>query len=232
MDSNAQGKMYFYENFASDFDSVVNMYDTQKRVGVVYEELLVEDLTGLTLLDAGCGTGWFSAAAANRGAVVTSMDLGPNLLSEVAKKCESERVIGSILEMPFEDGSFDVVVSSEVIEHVPHPFDAIAELVRVLKPGGILVVTTPNRKWKFALHVANLLNIRPYQGLENWSGFSQLKDELKRLGMEIDVATGIHAFPFIPAFTHRPLDYLHRFNNRIAPIMLNIAIKATKPSKL
>ena len=43
-----------------DFDKAMNMYDTRKRVQVVFNELLHEDITGKKLLDAGCGTGWFS----------------------------------------------------------------------------------------------------------------------------------------------------------------------------
>ena len=58
-------KMYFYENFAKHFDSVVNMYDTNKRVEVFFSELLYEDLIGRKLLDAGCGTGWFVSAQQN-----------------------------------------------------------------------------------------------------------------------------------------------------------------------
>ncbi len=78
--------MNFYEDFAAEFDSVVNMYDTKKRLSVIFDELLAgENLKNKKLLDAGCGTGWFSAEAVKRGAKVTSMDVGQKLLKEVAK---------------------------------------------------------------------------------------------------------------------------------------------------
>ena len=78
---NNSQKMLFYEFFADDFDSVVNMYDTRKRISVVFDELLAkEKLKNKKLLDAGCGTGWFSAVATKRGAQVTSMDIGKNFL--------------------------------------------------------------------------------------------------------------------------------------------------------
>ena len=171
-------KMYFYESFADEFDSKMNMYDTNKRLEVIFNELLREDITGKKLLDAGCGTGWFSKLSCERGAIVTSMDLGENLLSKVAQKCTSERVVGSILEIPFKDNSFDIIVSSEVIEHVPDPYHAIQELFRVLKPGGTLVLTTPNKIWYFAIWIANVLKMRPYQGLENWTGWYEMKQNL------------------------------------------------------
>jgi len=168
MDKNTEEKMFFYEKFAEDFDSKVNMYDTLKRVDVFYNDLLKdEDLTNKKILDAGCGTGWFSAEACRRNANVTSMDLGEGLLNQVAKKCESDRIVGSILEMPFDDNTFDYVVSSEVIEHTPDPAQAIKEIYRVLKPNGTVVLSTPNQFWYFSLRIANLLNLRPYQGLEN-----------------------------------------------------------------
>lgn len=228
MSSTVEDKMYFYESFADDFDSKMNMYDTKKRVEVFYNELLTEDLKGKKLLDAGCGTGWFSKAAYDRGANVTSMDLGEGLLSKVAKKCDSNRVVGSILEMPFEDNSFDFVVSSEVIEHVPDPLKAIDEIHRVLKPGGKVVLSTPNRLWYFSIWIANKLKLRPYQGLENWVSRSALKKKFKSKNFEIEAFPGIHIFPFVHKITYPVLNFFHKFNKPLAPLMLNMAIKAKK----
>jgi len=224
-------KMYFYESFASEFDSKMNMYDTLKRVSVFYEELLTENIEGKLLLDAGCGTGWFSKAAVERGAKVTSMDLGEGLLEEVKKKCTSKRIVGSILEIPFEENSFDIIVSSEVIEHIPNPLDAIDELYRVLKPGGTLILSTPNRLWYFSLRIANALKIRPYQGLENWVWRSGLKNKLKNTGFKVEQFPGIHLFPFIFSFTYPLLDFCHKFNNILAPFMVNMAVRCTKISQ-
>ncbi len=131
-------KMFFYESIATSFDSLVNMYDTEKRVSVIFNELLPSKIKGKKLLDAGCGTGWVSLEATKRGCLVTSLDLGPELLNEVKRKCETTRVIGSVLELPFPDNTFDLVVSTEVIEHVTSPTQAIKEMYRVLKPGGML----------------------------------------------------------------------------------------------
>jgi 2-polyprenyl-3-methyl-5-hydroxy-6-metoxy-1,4-benzoquinol methylase len=144
-------KIFFYERFADEFDSKVNMYDTLKRVDVVFNELLKQDLNGKRMLDAGCGTGWFSQAAVRRNARVVSLDLGSKLLAQVAKKCSSERMVGSVLKLPFADNSFDFVVSSEVVEHTPDPIGCIREMFRVLNDGGILVLTTPNSFWYWSV---------------------------------------------------------------------------------
>lgn len=224
-------KMYFYENFAESFDSVVSMYDTEKRLSVVFDDfLLKERMKNKKILDAGCGTGWFSSVAEKRGAIVTSMDLGPKLLEEAAKKTNSKKIIGSILEMPFKSNSFDIVISSEVIEHTPSPQQALKECYRVLKPGGILVVTTPNAFWYFALYIAEKLKLRPYQGLENWSSFNGIKSDLKKVGFNIQDICGIHFFPFTVQKTHWLLDFFHLFRRTfIAKYMVNIAVKASKP---
>jgi 2-polyprenyl-3-methyl-5-hydroxy-6-metoxy-1,4-benzoquinol methylase len=229
MNINKNSRIYFYESFADHFDSSMNMYDTEKRLTVVFNELLTGDISGKRLLDAGCGTGWFSKLSVERGAIVTSMDIGENLLSKVALKCNSERVLGSILNIPFEDNVFDIVVSSEVIEHVSDPYLAMQELFRVLKPGGVMVLTTPNKIWYFAIWIANTLKLRPYRGLENWTGWHEMKRNLRRIGYCDVKLSGIHLFPFVSKIFYPVLDYFHRYNKILGPFMLNIAVKAKKP---
>ncbi len=229
MEKSLKDKMYFYEKFADDFDSKMNMYDTKKRLDVVFNELLTEDITNKKVLDAGCGTGWFSKGAVDRGAQVTSMDLGEKLLSKVAEKCESERVVGSILQMPFPDNTFDIIISSEVIEHVPSPFEGVKEMYRVLKPGGILILTTPNQLWYFSVWIANRLNLRPYQGLENWTSWNGMKSNLKEIGFINNKMVGIHILPFVSPLLYPLLNFFHRFNSSLGPFMINIAVRCHKP---
>jgi 2-polyprenyl-3-methyl-5-hydroxy-6-metoxy-1,4-benzoquinol methylase len=206
----------------------MNYYDMNKRLEVVYNELLIEDIKGKKILDAGCGTGWFSKTACERGAIVTSLDVGENLLSKVKEKCNSECVVGSVLGLPFQNNFFDILVSSEVIEHTPNPLKAIDEFHRVLKPGGILVLTTPNRFWYFSLLIANRFKLRPYQGLENWVGYKQLQKKLTDTGFQIKEYYGIHLFPFIFLSTNSLLDFFHKFRKTTGPVMLNIATKCVK----
>ena len=114
---------------------------------------------GRTFLDIGCGAGRHSFEALRRGYSVVSADLDAAVLKDVkamgaAMTAEGQTPEGaslscvnaSVLTLPFANGSFDVVVASEVLEHIPEDTDAIAELVRVTKPGGTLIATVP-RWW-------------------------------------------------------------------------------------
>lgn len=218
----------FYDSIAVDFDRIVNHYDLQKRLSVVFDELLSPSLEGQTVLDAGCGTGWFSARAVSCKGKVTSLDTGRKLLEETSKKCDTIRVVGSVLSLPFADDSFDVVISSEVIEHTTNPVLAISEMCRVLKPGGKLVLTTPNKAWYFALKIAEFLRLRPYQGLENWVSRKTLCHELSGQNMTIIECYGIHLFPFYLSAFYPVLDFFHRFRNSLGPVMVNLAVLAEK----
>ena len=110
-------------------------------------------------IDVGAGAGRHSYEALRRGADVTAFDLDEVELKGVADMFEAMRVegelpdtahgavqAGTILDMPYADGTFDVVLASEILEHVPEDVQAISELERILAPGGTLAVTVP-RYW-------------------------------------------------------------------------------------
>lgn len=223
-------KGLFYDRFASEFDRKMNMYDTEKRVRIVFNTLLEKkELKGKKLLDAGCGTGWFSRRAVELGADVTSLDVGENLLNEVKKKCESTRVVGDVTALKFDDCSFDVIVSSDVIEHTPDPAKAISEMARVLKKGGVLALTVPNNVWHFAVSVGNALKLRPYQGYENWVGWGALKRELEKNGLTVKKQLGFHFVPFVLPALYPVIDHFDRYGEgALGRVMVNIGVRAEK----
>jgi SAM-dependent methyltransferase len=111
---------------------------------------------GTKVIDVGCGQGRHSFEAFRRGANVIAFDQSAGDLNdvdeilqamkdqgEVPTSARAEAVKGDALDLPFADGTFDCVIASEILEHVPQDDKAIAELVRVLKPGGALVITVP-----------------------------------------------------------------------------------------
>jgi ubiquinone/menaquinone biosynthesis C-methylase UbiE len=105
-------------------------------------------LTGrvpLDALDAGCGTGFLSFELAARGHRVTGVDFAPAMLAEARRKA-AERDVSVRFEkadaeqLPFPPHSFDLAISRHVLWTLPHPEAAIDEWIRVLRPGGRLVV--------------------------------------------------------------------------------------------
>jgi ubiquinone/menaquinone biosynthesis C-methylase UbiE len=115
-------------------------------------ELGLVDLSGVQqALDAGCGNGAFllplARRLAPRGASVIGLDLAEGSLGEARARVRAaglpiECVLGDIEALPFDDCSFDLVLANWVLYHVPDLDRAIAELRRVLRPGGTLLAAT------------------------------------------------------------------------------------------
>ncbi|MGH9197140.1 MAG: class I SAM-dependent methyltransferase [Acidimicrobiia bacterium] len=111
---------------------------------------------GDRVLDIGCGAGRHSFEVLKRGGVAVSVDLNPAVLEDVFATAGAMKEMGEIpapghsvvisadaLHLPFPDESFDVVIASEVLEHIPDDVEAMREFERILRPGGRLAVTVP-----------------------------------------------------------------------------------------
>jgi 2-polyprenyl-3-methyl-5-hydroxy-6-metoxy-1,4-benzoquinol methylase len=99
------------------------------------------------VLDAGSGLGHLARACDAGGAVAIAVELDRALV--VAGRCEVGRVrvaAADVCALPFRSGSFDWVLSNQVVEHVARPEALLLEARRVLRPGGRLLLTTPNRR--------------------------------------------------------------------------------------
>lgn len=95
-----------------------------------------------SVLEVGCGWGELAARITREtGADVTAIDLSPRMV-ELARERGVDARVGDVQELPFEGGSFDAVVAAWMLYHVPDLDGAIAEVARVLRPGGIAVAVT------------------------------------------------------------------------------------------
>jgi len=103
------------------------------------------------ILDAGCGSGRNMVELARHG-TVTGIELSPASVELARERRVGEVVEGSLLEMPFESGSFDFGASLDVIEHLQDDVGALRELRRVIAPGGGLLITVPAYGWLWSGH--------------------------------------------------------------------------------
>jgi 2-polyprenyl-6-hydroxyphenyl methylase / 3-demethylubiquinone-9 3-methyltransferase len=105
-------------------------------------------LAGKTALDVGCGAGLLAEPLARMGARVTGLDAAPENIGAArdhaaAMGLDVEYVAGGIEDLP--GRRFDLVTSMEVIEHVSNPAAFVAGLAEALAPGGLMILSTPNR---------------------------------------------------------------------------------------
>jgi SAM-dependent methyltransferase len=187
---------------------------------------------GGRVLDAGCGRSLFTEIRPEWPFRIVASDVDHALLR--SRQAEFKAVtflVADAQPLPFRDEAFDAVFAGELIEHLPDPRPGVAEFRRVLRPGGTLILTTPNR-----LRLANLADgsERPYSP-DHLS--EQSYDEVRALlvseGFEIRRATGLHLELLLNWFSPMPkLDRLQRGWNRpwAVPLMrLLLAAGALAP---
>ncbi|WP_372932297.1 class I SAM-dependent methyltransferase [Mariniphaga sediminis] len=101
------------------------------------------------ILDVGCGKAWVARDFCPQGFEVTSMDISLENTSEALKRYPFENhsaVVADAYSPPFKKNSFDYIIASEIIEHVAYPDNFVKSLFQILKPGGVLIVTTPYKE--------------------------------------------------------------------------------------
>lgn len=161
---------------------------------------------GVKVIDIGAGQGRHSYEMLRRGAEVIAFDQNEKDMADVAEMFGAlaaagevpesgvaRTEVGDALALPYDDESFDVVLMSEILEHIPDDEAAIAEMVRILKPGGSAAVTVP-RYWPekvcWALsdeyHEVEGGHVRIYRE-------SELADKLAAAGLEITGSGHAHA---------------------------------------
>ena len=147
----------YYEGRARELDELAFTYEHPEpykrffygtRFRAVLEAL--DPGAGEEILEIGCGSGFYTRELVRSGAAVTASEYAPSALAQARRNLgeladEVDLRIEDAQRLSFVDQSFDKVLLSEVIEHVPEPERAVAEAARVLRPGGLLAVSTPSR---------------------------------------------------------------------------------------
>lgn len=166
------------------------------------------------LLEIGCGAGNLLVEASVSNSFPTALDLSMQALTFVRSRLQALDTIHGFgclqsigEQLPFADGSFDYILLSEVVEHLEAPQLSIREASRVLRPGGRLLVTTPNYRsfWPIMEWTVDRLNMAPKMGGEQHiSKFypSTLNSLMTDSGLSLEYSGTIYATsPFLSLFS-------------------------------
>ncbi len=194
---------------------VLNQLADFNPLRMSYVKEVGDPLPGKTVLDIGCGGGIFSETLARAGARVSGIDQSTRSIEQARRHALDEDLrvdyhVADAAGLPFTDHSFDLVVASEVLEHVEDLQAVLGEIARVLRPGGLFVFDTPNRTWiarMVLIVLGERLCGRIPAGTHDGSKFirpQELRQALRRCGIEIKDIRG---------FLYRGLgpDGRHRF---------------------
>ncbi len=195
-----------WETFWEDKQEVGEVYSNAGRVREHLGRVL--DLRGKKVLEIGAGTGRDSFPLVEAGAEVTQLDYAENSLRLLKRIAEQGKVPvhivgGDTFALPFRDGTFDVVFHQGLLEHFRKP-DAdrlIRENVRVLKPGGFLLVDVPQRYHVYTVVKHILIAVdKWFAGWERSFSVGELEDVLRSAGL-----TPVHRYGvwMAPSFCYR-----------------------------
>jgi 2-polyprenyl-3-methyl-5-hydroxy-6-metoxy-1,4-benzoquinol methylase len=186
--------------------------------GILAEYAEVTDWRGARVLDVGCGGGQIARAFATHGACVTGIEVNYEKAAAVARRslphgsAQSLRALAADAHrLPFGDHAFDLVILADVLEHVRKPAMVVQEVARVLRPGGMLYASMPNRysllnlisdphyqvpavglmpRWMAAWYVVKLLRITDGYRTEKYFSHSEIIKLLERSGMPCEELKG------------------------------------------
>jgi SAM-dependent methyltransferase len=177
-----------------------------------YGERFVERLgiqPGARVLDVACGTGNLAIPAARRGAVVTGVDIAPNLVEQARERAAKEGVKATFDEgdaeaLPYADGSFDVVMTMYGAMFAPNPELTASEMARVCRPGGTIAMAnwTPTG-FVGKMFALNAKHVPPPEGLAPpvlWGVDAKVRERLGPYASRIEttVRSVDLDFPFPP----------------------------------
>jgi 2-polyprenyl-3-methyl-5-hydroxy-6-metoxy-1,4-benzoquinol methylase/glycosyltransferase involved in cell wall biosynthesis len=171
----------FHERLAKAWEAKYDKHSFGARVGVLEECINGVDLRGQQWLDAGCGTATLGRYVAQRGCHLLCVDASPSMLriaSEIASRdglahALTFQHIDDLQTMPMNPGSFDGVLCNSVLEYLPDPKSVLARMAHSLKPGGIMVISVPNRSSLLRQFLSGVYRFTHWLTRRGWPSYMQ-----------------------------------------------------------
>lgn len=149
----------FHEKLAPEWGRKYSRLSFRERANELFSLLDGHELVGRRWLDAGCGSGVLTALLAARGCNVTAVDASPEMVRQAERMllaCSSRGlrqpkfgVVDTIERLDWPAAAFDGILCSSVVEYLDRPKQCLREFARVLRPGGSLLLSVPNRQSLF-----------------------------------------------------------------------------------
>ena len=187
-------------SYGRRFTDAIEMIETAEEVHIP---------PGGRLIDVGCGVGNGLIIFHDRfGLSGVGVDVSEGMLDIARAKVRERNLPIELLridgeDLPFDDDSFDVGINFEVLEHTPHPARMLAELARVVKPGGAVVVTTPNTLWEPVHWLAARTGLHHSEGPHRDVSRREILDGLAAAGLRVVAERTSVLVPAGPKFLTR-----------------------------
>jgi SAM-dependent methyltransferase len=195
---------------AGDFGEIAKSYAIGAEEFVNGLEFNEDDYkAAVTVLDVACGTGNLALPAARRGAVVTGVDIAPNLIEQARENAKREGLDikfdeGDVENLPYQDGSFNAVITMFGAMFAPRPEVTAAEITRVVRPGGVIAMAN----WTPAGFIGQMFKIvashvPPPLGVPSpllWGVDATVRERLRHgiSSVETKPQSVVFKFPFTP----------------------------------
>jgi 2-polyprenyl-3-methyl-5-hydroxy-6-metoxy-1,4-benzoquinol methylase len=222
----------YHASLADEWERRYQKCSFQIRRTVLLKSLQGRDLAGTLWLDAGCGTGTLSRWLATRGCSVLGVDAASEMVvaanQSAGSQDYSDRLsfvrITTIARLALDDRSLDGILCSSVLEYVPDPIACLIEFARVLRPGGLLLVSVPNRnsavrRMQLAFHRLGSLLGQNWCRFLDYSRHQYSRPEFEKLLMRAGFS-GEKLVPF-----GGPLPGLAQRSRHWAPLLMFVAQK-------
>lgn len=191
----------YYDAFlASEPGKYSSLEEFNARYEPVLSFIKKKGKRGVKILDIGCGTGMAAERLKDFGAVY-GVDISSKSIEQARDRLD-EAYVSLAEKLPFRNEIFDVIVCTEVIEHLLAPSEALSEFNRVLRSGGYLIISTPN-PWYWQIIINRIMTrLRGQKAgsgqiVENYLPPPRLRRMLKKRGFEIEEFRTVF---FKPAF--------------------------------